>query len=37
MIRSVDYNDISADLVTLTDQGEMEDDMSENKDSNDLL
>ena len=37
MIRSVDYNDVSADLVTLTDQGEMEDDVSENEDSKDLL
>ena len=37
MIRSVDHNDVSADLVTLTDQGEMENDVSENKDSNDLL
>ena len=37
MIRSVDYNDVSADLVTLTDQGEMEDDVSENEDSNDLF
>ena len=37
MIRSVDYNDVSADLVTLTDQGEMEDDVSENEDSNYVL
>ena len=37
MIRSVDYNDVSVDLVTLTDQGEIEDDVSENEDKNDLL
>ena len=37
MIRSVDHNDVSADLATLTDQGKMEDDVSENEDSNDLL
>ena len=37
MIRSVDYNDVSADFVTLTDQGEMEDDVSENEDSNYVL
>ena len=28
MIRSAAYNDVSADLATLTDQGEMEDDVS---------
>ena len=39
MIRSVDHNDvrIHADLVTLTDQREMEDDVSENEDSNYVL
>ena len=37
MIRSVDYNDVSVDLVTLTDQGEIEDDVSENEDSNYVL
>ena len=37
MIKSVDHNDVSADLVTLTDQGEMEDDVSENEDSNYVL
>ena len=38
MIRSVDFNDISDhEHGTLTDQGEMEDDVSENEDSDDLL
>ena len=38
MIRSVDCNDISDhEHGTLTDQGEMEDDVSENEDSDDLL
>ena len=37
MIRSGDHNDVSAEHGTLTDQGEWEDDVSENKDSDDLL
>ena len=37
MTRSVDHNDESIEHRTLTDQGEMENDVSENKDSNDLL
>ena len=37
MIRSVYHNDVSTEHGTLTDQGEWEDDVSENKDSDDLL
>ena len=38
MIRSVDCNDISDhEHGILADQGEMEDDVSENEDSDDLL
>ena len=37
MIKCVDYNDVSVDLVTLTDQWEIEDDVSENEDSNHVL
>ena len=37
MIRSVYHNDVSTEHATLTDQGEWEDDVSENKDSDDLL
>ena len=37
MIRSVDHNDVSVKHGTLNDQGDLEDDVSENKDSDDLL
>ena len=37
MIRSVDHNDVSTEHGTLADQGELDDDKSENKDSDDLL
>ena len=37
MIRSVDHNDECIEHGTLTDQGEIEYDVSENKDSDDLL
>ena len=36
-MRSVDHNDESIEHGTVTDQGEMEIDVSENKDSDDLL
>ena len=37
MIRSIDHNDVSTEHGTLTDRGELEDDVFENKDSDDLL